>query len=296
MQNGDHAGQDNPLVGPYSSTFAEYRAVLLLTGSISFGVAIPVGVIAAEVAVAFVPRSELSFAKNLVAFGVAPTLLAVSGLATSLAAIGVVAGTTKNLAIPSVIASIIVNAGLVATTSFYTALLIYTHLNKLEPPLLPFLSDLSIPPPTPGNVSQSPDLAPRTLTAGAATGAVAVPGFAVSGGLAASWSASSTSDFQAQRLDATVATVTDATGKPVGTGAVELTADSPVAAGISGNNQYSVNGTGSLSFYGPAETNLGVSGDWDNYSATVTGNVSITLTVPTGRSRSTARRFPPERT
>ena len=39
------------------------------------------------------------------------------------------------------------------------------------------------------------------------------------------------------------------------------------------------NGQGSLSFYGPAESSLGVSGNWDNYSATVTGNVSITLTT-----------------
>ena len=36
---------------------------------------------------------------------------------------------------------------------------------------------------------------------------------------------------------------------------------------------------GSLSFYGPAESSLGVAGDWDNYSATVTGNVSITITT-----------------
>ena len=41
----------------------------------------------------------------------------------------------------------------------------------------------------------------------------------------------------------------------------------------------SVNGQGSLSFYGPAETSLGVSGDWTSYSATATGSVTITLTT-----------------
>ena len=65
---------------------------------------------------------------------------------------------------------------------------------------------------------------------------------------------------------------------------------------VSGNDQYSVNGTGSLSFYGPAESSLGVSGNWQNYTATVTGNVSITLTVPAAPSRSTARPSPPGRT
>ena len=56
-----------------------------------------------------------------------------------------------------------------------------------------------------------------------------------------------------------------------------------VALSVSGaRTSINVSGTGSLSFYGPAESSLGVSGDWQNYTATVTGNVSITLTVPAG--------------
>ena len=49
--------------------------------------------------------------------------------------------------------------------------------------------------------------------------------------------------------------------------------------GCPGTDQFSVDGTGSLSAYGPAETGLGVSGDWDYYSATVTGTVALTLTT-----------------
>ena len=45
---------------------------------------------------------------------------------------------------------------------------------------------------------------------------------------------------------------------------------------------YSLSGTGSLSFYGPAETSLGVSVNWHTFTATLTGNVSLTLTVPAG--------------
>ena len=58
-----------------------------------------------------------------------------------------------------------------------------------------------------------------------------------------------------------------------------LSTQAPIAASISGSTQYSVDGQGSLSFYGPAESSLGVSGDWQNYTASVTGSVSITLTT-----------------
>ena len=44
-----------------------------------------------------------------------------------------------------------------------------------------------------------------------------------------------------------------------------------IPARISGQVNYQVNGNGTLSFYGPAGSSLGVSGDWQNYSATVTG-------------------------
>ena len=62
-------------------------------------------------------------------------------------------------------------------------------------------------------------------------------------------------------------------------GAVGLAEATPIGAAVSGNDQYNVNGTGSLSVYGPAGTQLGVSGDWTAYSATVSGGVSITLTT-----------------
>ena len=73
-------------------------------------------------------------------------------------------------------------------------------------------------------------------------------------------------------------------GAPWGTGSVGLSPANgqviPVA--IKGSGQDTVQRQRKLSFYGPAESSLGVSGDWQNYTATVTGNVSITLTVPTG--------------
>ena len=72
--------------------------------------------------------------------------------------------------------------------------------------------------------------------------------------------------------------MTDAGGHGVGSGVVAVAITTASSVAVSGSNQYSVDGTGSLSFYGPAETSLGVSGNWNSYTATVTGNVSITLT------------------
>ena len=116
---------------------------------------------------------------------------------------------------------------------------------------------------------------------GAVAGAVRTASLTVSQEIAGAWSSAATSDFLAMSLNAAGATVIGAGGQAVGTGSVAFSSSSLTDAGITGNDQYAVNGTGSLSFYGPAESSLGVSGDWQNYTATVTGNVSITLTVPT---------------
>ncbi len=110
-------------------------------------------------------------------------------------------------------------------------------------------------------------------------GAVQVPTVSVSNQLDATWSSIATSDFQATKLSALEGFIVDSTGQTVGSGTVSLAAANLVAATVSGIDSYSVNGTGRLSFYGPAESSLGVSGNWDNYTATVTGNISITLTT-----------------
>ena len=75
------------------------------------------------------------------------------------------------------------------------------------------------------------------------------------------------------------ATVRDSNGNVVGNGSVALNALDLIPVAVSGNDQYAISGNGSLSFYGPSEVTLGASGDWQNYTATVTGNVSITLTT-----------------
>lgn len=92
------------------------------------------------------------------------------------------------------------------------------------------------------------------------------------------WSSTSTGVFQIASFNSATAVITDSRGNAVGAGQVSLSTTSSLAAAISGND-YSVEGKGSLSFYGSAESGLGVSGNWDNYIATITGDVSITLTT-----------------
>lgn len=117
------------------------------------------------------------------------------------------------------------------------------------------------------------------LTAGSLQGTVQVPSVSATGPLAAAWSSTAKSSFQATALSASGATVVDANGTRLGTGTIALAAASAVPVAVSGNDQYSVKGAGTLAFYGPAETRLGVGGDWSSYAATVTGNASITLTT-----------------
>jgi uncharacterized repeat protein (TIGR01451 family) len=152
----------------------------------------------------------------------------------------------------------------------------------IDPPVIPFL--LGVRPPrrlNPPNTGQSHPAVPATAPAGAVSGQVVVPSLAVFSPLAATWSSAATSGFQAQAVNAPNATVTDSHGNVVGTGAVVLAAAGPIPVAISGNDQYSVNGTGRLAFYGPAASSLGVSGNWDNYSA-ASRATSRSRSPPTG--------------
>src|SRR5262249_42762841 len=96
------------------------------------------------------------------------------------------------------------------------------------------------------------------------------------GEIHAVWNANTTVTLQAATPFAATAVVADSTAPTRATGTVSLA--NALAMTISGDDHFQVGGSGRLSFYGPAESNLGVSGAWEDYVATVTGNVSITLT------------------
>jgi hypothetical protein len=163
-----------------------------------------------------------------------------------------------------------------------SAIIYYYALALGDPPLPSELLDSPVPyPDSPPNLqSNSLSLNP-SLGGGSVSASLSLAGAALAGPISVSWRSTSTSSFAVTSL-AAGAVVSNAQGAVVGSGAVSLSSVTASAASISGADTYSVNGQGSLSFYGPAESSLGVSGDWQSYTATVTGNVSITLTVPAG--------------
>ena len=119
-----------------------------------------------------------------------------------------------------------------------------------------------------------------SLSAGQVQGAVQAVSARATNQIASTWSSTATSGFEIATLSASNATIKNSSNQTVGTGTAGLTVGSPLPAAISGNVNYAVNGTGDLSFYGPATSAIGASGNWTNYSATLTGAPSVQ--IPTG--------------
>ncbi len=153
-------------------------------------------------------------------------------------------------------------------------------LAKLDPPVAPLLVGMDIPfPDAPDSTGDEEVNQQTNRSAGAVRGDLPHRNAKVSGDLNASWN-SSGSTFQVQTLDSSSATVSDAAGQRVGSGIVALATLGLTSAAVSGNSlNHQVTGTGSLAFYGRAETNLGASGEWQSYTATVSGGVSIRVTT-----------------
>jgi uncharacterized repeat protein (TIGR01451 family) len=131
----------------------------------------------------------------------------------------------------------------------------------------------------PQNSDQNPTSVSAGITAGAATGTGTVSTLSVNGSVQASWATEATASLQASSLNAGTATVVSGTGAVIGSGNVTLSSSNSTALDVSGSDNYSVTGVGGLSFYGPAGSALGVSGNWNNYTATLSGNISIKVTT-----------------
>lgn len=151
-----------------------------------------------------------------------------------------------------------------------------------DPPFNPFLSHLNPPTVIPTNLAIGSLATTANVAAGSLTGTVQTPHVMVDGQISGTWTAAALSSFDIQSLAASAATVQDSLGNSIGSGSVTLSVVVPVGAAVSGNNHYAMNGRGSVTVYGSAESTLAVSGDWENYSATVSatsGLVSIAVTT-----------------
>ena len=120
---------------------------------------------------------------------------------------------------------------------------------------------------------------PATTPGGAVQATLTTAAVQAGGSLVATWSSTTASAFSVQSLTATRATIKDSSGHTVGSGTAALSLSQPIAAVITGHDQFSASGSGTLAFYGPAEASLGVSGNWSSYTANVTGAVVITITT-----------------
>jgi len=119
---------------------------------------------------------------------------------------------------------------------------------------------------------------PATRAGGSVIANLQSPHLALSDQIAATWTSSTESGWHIDTLTAGAATVLDANGVTVGTGSVNLS-DAGVPTSVTGNVDYAVNGQGSLSLYAAATTGLGLSGEWDDYTADLSGNVTFGLTT-----------------
>jgi uncharacterized membrane protein len=147
-----------------------------------------------------------------------------------------------------------------------------------DPPIAPYVSNVLPMSTSLGTASVSRSITPSLLS-GEAVGQVQAAGLQASNKLEASWNTSTVGSLQARSISSVNASITDSNGLLVGSGTAALSSLATIPVTVSGNAKYDISGDGMLTFYGPAESSLGVSGHWEAYSANVTGNVSITLTT-----------------
>ncbi len=150
----------------------------------------------------------------------------------------------------------------------------------LDPPVAAFvLTPLESDEAVPVNVATASVDETAGIAAGPVQASVIDTTGSVSGKLTAAWSSTAVSSFQAESATMPGATVTDSSGHKIGTGAVVLSAASPVSVAISGNDQYTIDGTGNLTFYGHPGGTLSISADWQSVSVTAAGALVIQLTT-----------------
>ena len=121
--------------------------------------------------------------------------------------------------------------------------------------------------------------APRPTSAGAVAGTVRRGVDERLGPARCQLGATTPGGIAFRSLQSATATVKNAAGAIVGTGAIDLTSAQATSAQVSGNVSYHVVGQGTVGLYAAATTGLGAGIDWEDYTADLTGTVTIAVTT-----------------
>jgi hypothetical protein len=157
----------------------------------------------------------------------------------------------------------------------------FSVLAVVDPTAPQYLISPDVPFPDSGGDTSTTRIIPMpAFPSGSTSVSVRAAGVSVSGGLSVSGLSSTVSRFAVSSLESSTASVLGLAGKPSGSGAVGFSTQGLADLVIAGNVHYTVAGMGNLALYGASTSELDVSGNWQSYTATVTGDVSITLTVP----------------
>ncbi len=168
--------------------------------------------------------------------------------------------------------------GNVATANFMTGESTARRLGLGDPPIGDLLFGNFPRADAPDDLAFASEVVAANLLGGTLSGAARTTSGLISGSLAASWNSNATNVFATTTLSAPNAAVFK-DGQMIGSGVIARSSTVSTAVQISGSNSFAASGVGTLSFYGPAEVSLGVSGEWASYSATATGSLTITLTA-----------------
>jgi uncharacterized membrane protein len=140
--------------------------------------------------------------------------------------------------------------------------------------------------------------APATLSAGNVIGAQASAFHRISGTIHFVWTGAGNTGFPLTKLMMNGATIVDENGVTVASGTATLSTSPAVEADVFSAGTISLDGSGALSFYTPDTSPLGMSADWNSFTAALSGGVMLSLetdslqangsTLPAGRYRLTA--------
>ncbi|MFN8392383.1 MAG: transglutaminase domain-containing protein [Bdellovibrionota bacterium] len=133
----------------------------------------------------------------------------------------------------------------------------------------------------PSNVVTTEVSVVPTLAAGTLVSAQQTELSEVSGQIAGTWTGPLSVAATVSAFDASSATVIDQSGQPVGVGPVSLGGSTGIPIRIEVAGSIAIDGAGSLSFFGPSTALLGSAGQWNQFSASMSGGG--TLHVSTGR-------------